>query len=86
MMIRRIAAAGLLAALMGVAACATPSNPAMMTLSATPGLTASAGDLGYRSVTNVTVSGGQSTNPLWTSQVSNADFKTALEGSLAAAG
>lgn len=86
MMIRRIAAAGLVAALMGVAACATPSNPAMMTLAATPGLTASAGDLGYRSVTSVTVSGGQSTNPLWTSQVSNADFKTALEGSLAAAG
>ncbi|WP_165114431.1 hypothetical protein [Brevundimonas sp. 'scallop'] len=57
-MIRCIAAAGLIAALMGVTACATPSNPAMMTLSATPGLTASAGDLGYRSVTSVSVSGG----------------------------
>ncbi|MBA4808429.1 hypothetical protein [Brevundimonas sp.] len=86
MMIRRFAAAAAVVALMGVAACASPSNPAMMTLPATPGLTASAGDIGYHSVTTVTVSGGQGTNPMWTSQVSNADFKTALEASLASAG
>lgn len=85
-MFRRLASAGCLAALLGVAACASPSNPALMTLAATPGLTAAPGDLGYKSVTTVTVSGGQDTNPMWTSQVSNADFKTALEGSLAAAG
>lgn len=83
---RRLATAAVVMGLMGLAACASPSNPAMMTLPATPGLTASAGDLGYHAVTTVTVSGGQGTNPLWTSQVSNADFKTALENSLAAAG
>lgn len=79
-----IAAAGF--GVMMLAACATPSNPANMTLPATAGLTASAGDVGYKSVTTVTVSGGQSTNPLWMSEVSNADFQTALENSLAAAG
>lgn len=86
MMLRRLAMAGCAAGLLGLAACASPSNPAMMTLPATAGLTASSGDLGYRSVTTVTVSGGQATNPMWTSEVSNADFKTALENSLAAAG
>ncbi len=83
---RSLSIAGLAATLTGLAACATPSNPANMTLPATTGVTASPGDLGYRSVTSVTVSGGQGTNPLWTSQVSNADFKTALEASLTAAG
>lgn len=85
-MIRRLASASAIAALMGVAACATPSNPAMMTLPATPGLTASVGDTGYKSVTTVSVNGGKETNPLWTAEVSDGDFKTALEGSLAAAG
>lgn len=32
------------------------------------------------------VSGGRTTNPLWTSQIGNADFKKALVGSLRAAG
>lgn len=86
MMLRRLAAAAAVASLMGLAACATPSNPAAMTLPATAGLTASAGDVGYKSVTTVNVSGGNETNPLWTAQVSNADFKTALENSLNAAG
>lgn len=85
-MIRSLTTAAVVAALMGLAACATPSNPALMTVPATPGLTASAGDPGYKSVTAVNVSGGKETNPLWTAQVSNADFKTALEASLAAAG
>jgi len=85
-MIRRVATAAAAAALFGLAACATPSNPAKMTLPATPGLTAASGDVGYKSVTTVTVNGGTSTNPLWTSQVSDSDFQTALEGSLEAAG
>jgi hypothetical protein len=84
--IRRLAAAAAVASLMALAACATPSRPEAMILPATPGLSASAGDLGYRSVTSVIVSGGSETNPLWTAQVSNEDLKTALEGSLAAAG
>lgn len=85
-MIRRLAAAVAVASLMGLAACASASRPEAMTLSATPGLTASAGDLGYHSVTSVIVSGGHETNPIGGSDVSNADFKTALENSLAAAG
>ena len=74
------------AALLGVAACASPSRPAFMALPATAGLTAAPGDVGYHSVTTVNVSGGTETNPLWTAQVSNADFKAALESSLTAAG
>ena len=84
--VRRLAAAAAAASLMGMAACASPSRPEAMTLYATPGLVASSGDLGYRSVTSVIVSGGSETNPLWTAQVSNEDLRTALEGSLAAAG
>ena len=84
--VRRLAAAVAVASLMGLAACATPSRPEAMIVSATPGLTAAPGDLGYRSVTSVIVSGGSETNPLWTAQVSNEDLKIALEGSLAAAG
>lgn len=79
-----IALAG--ASLMVLTACATPSNPVMMTVAASPAISVSAGDVGYHSVTAVTVSGGQETNPLWTAQVSDQAFRTALEGSLAAAG
>jgi len=83
---RRLGTAAAVAAMMALAACASPSRPEAMILGATPGLIASSGDLGYRSVTSVIVSGGSETNPLWTAQVSNEDLKTALEGSLAAAG
>lgn len=84
--IRRLGTSAAVASLMALAACASPSRPEAMILGATQGLTASSGDLGYRSVTTVIVSGGSETNPLWTAQVSNEDLKTALEGSLAAAG
>ncbi|MDP3802187.1 hypothetical protein [Brevundimonas sp.] len=83
---RRLAAVAAVAALMGLTACATPSRPEAMSLPATPGLTAAASDLGYRSVTSVIVSGGRETNPMFSAQVSNEDFKTALEASLDAAG
>lgn len=84
--VRRLAATITVVSLMGLAACATPSRPEFMAVTATPGLTASHGDLGHRSVTSVIVSGGSETNPLWTAQVSNEDLKTALESSLGAAG
>lgn len=84
--IRPAAAAVLALALSGLAACATPSDPTRMSVPATPGLTASAGDVGYHAVRTVTVSGGSDTNPLWTSQVSDQAFKSALETSLTAAG
>ncbi|HEX8469807.1 MAG TPA: hypothetical protein VF633_01730 [Brevundimonas sp.] len=86
MILRKLAIAGALASVMGLAACATPSNPGNMTLPASAGLTATAGDLGYHSVTKVDVSGGKETNPLWTAQVSSEAFKKALEDSLALAG
>ena len=85
-MIRRLSAAAAVVSLMALAACASPSRPEAMILGATPGLIASSGDLGYRSVTSVIVSGGSETNPLWTAQVSNEDLKIALQGSQAAAG
>lgn len=81
-----LAALAVGAALMGLSACATPSRPEAMTLGTTAGLTATPRDVGYRSVTTVNVSGGSETNPMWTAQVSNAAFKTALQDSLAAAG
>lgn len=86
MILRRTALAAAALSLLGLAACATPSRPEAMALPTTPGLTASAGEVGYRSVTSVTVSGGSETNPMWTAQVSNEDFQSALESSLAAAG
>ena len=85
-MIRRVAGAAVVLALLGLGACASASRPEAMTLSATPGLIAGAGDVGYHSVTSVTVAGGSETNPLWVSSVSNDDFRTALEASLDAAG
>jgi hypothetical protein len=85
-MIRKLILAGAVASLMGLAACATPSNPANMTLPATPGLMASPTSPAYHAVTSVTVSGGKETNPLWTAQVSSEAFRTALEDSLELAG
>ncbi|MGV9007580.1 MAG: hypothetical protein ACOH1H_12680 [Brevundimonas sp.] len=83
---RRVAAAAAVLALLGLGACASASRPEAMALAATPGLIAATGDVGYHSVTSVTVAGGSETNPLWVSAVSNADFQTALESSLDAAG
>ncbi len=84
--LRRLGAVAACASLMALAACASPSRPEFMTVPTTAGLTASPGDVGYHSVTTVNVAGGHETNPLWTAQVSDADFKAALEASLTAAG
>jgi hypothetical protein len=86
MIFKRFAVAAACASLMAVAACASPSRPEFMTVPTTAGLTAAPGDVGYHAVTTVNVSGGHETNPLWAAQVSDADFKTALEASLTAAG
>jgi hypothetical protein len=85
-LVRRLAFAAAIAATMGAAACATPSRPEAMALAAMPELTVSAGQPGYHSVTTVTAAGGSETNPMWASQVSNEDLKTAVESSLMAAG
>lgn len=82
----RLAALAALASLSALAACATPSQSVQMTSPVTVNIAVSDGDVGYRSVTAVNVTGGRDTNPLWTSQVSNEAFKTALEETLGAAG
>ena len=59
-----------------LASCASPASPTAMVPS----------DANVRkkhnATVNVAVTGGHTTNPLWTSQVSNEDFKQALETSL----
>ncbi len=82
----RLAALAVLAAMSGLAACATPSQPISMASPIAANVAVSDGDVGYRSVTAVNVTGGRETNPLWTSQVSNEAFRTALESSLGEAG
>lgn len=70
------------AALLGLSACATASLPSQMV--STPGAIApvAAGEGAYQRVRVGPVTGGSETNPLWMSNVSNGDFRTALEASL----
>lgn len=88
MIVGKLLRASRLAAVCGgllmLAACASASMPTQMV--ATPGTVAAAaaGDPGYKQLRIGTVQGGSETNPLWMSNVSNADFKTALESSLRA--
>ncbi len=72
-------------ATLGAGACASPAQPQAMVVSVTPAMTVSPGQRGYQQVRIAEVSGGEDTNPLWVSNVSDADFQTALEASLRAA-
>ncbi len=65
--------------------CATPAKPQAMTVQPTQ-INVPAGDALKGKLKIGEISGGKSTNPLWTSQVDNAAFKTALQDSLAIAG
>ena len=56
--------------------CVTPADPNAMTVGAIPG-----GKRINKSVL-LAVSGGQETDPLWSSQVSDADFATALQNTI----
>ena len=79
--------AGMLAAtLLSLGACASAANPAMMSLTAGTAAAspASEGQPGFHQLTVAQVQGGADTNPLWASEVSNADFQNALEASLKA--
>lgn len=76
----------LAATLLSLGACASAANPALMSLSA-PTATAkpvSQGHAGYQSMSVQQVQGGNQTNPMWMSEVSNEDFQKALEVSLKA--
>ena len=70
--------------LLTLAACASASMPSQMV--AAPGAVSgvAAGDPGYKQLRVGNVQGGSETNPMWMSNVSSTDFKTALEASLRA--
>jgi hypothetical protein len=73
------------ALLFGLNGCATPANPAAMAVA--PPATAAPFPAQLQHAMCVrSVTGGEATNPLWTSQVGDADFKTALSSSLTSAG
>ena len=65
--------------------CATPANQQAMTISSSD-ISSNRSEKLANSVYVNSVSGGKSTNPLWTSQVDNAGFKGALDQSLMAIG
>ncbi|MEY4376859.1 MAG: hypothetical protein RJB26_1409 [Pseudomonadota bacterium] len=69
-----------------LAGCATAARAPAMTASATAVASLSAPEALKRNVTIGPVSGGHDTNPMWMSQVGNAEFQTALRNSLDAAG
>ena len=73
------------ALLFGLNGCATPANPAAMAV-APPATVAPLPAQLQHAMCVRSVTGGEATNPLWTSQVGDADFKTALSSSLTSAG
>ena len=79
---KRIIVAASMALVLG--ACATASNPGAMVADLTESNIISEDSKLANAVTLESVSGGQETNPLWTSQVSDSDFAEALRQSLAA--
>ncbi len=70
------------AGLLALTACATASLPSQMVSAPGAVAPAASGDGAYQRVRVGAVSGGSETNPLWMSNVSNGDFRTALESSL----
>jgi len=70
-------------ALAGLAACASGARTGAMTASVAPDQIVGDTSPVKKAIAVGIVTGGDDTNPLWTSQVSNANFKTALEDSLA---
>jgi hypothetical protein len=70
-------------ALAGLAACASGARTGAMTAPVAPDQIVADNSPIKKAIAVGTVTGGEDTNPLWTSQVSNANFRTALEDSLA---
>ncbi len=67
-------------------ACASGARPELMTVYPADKSTVSEHSKFYKSISVDSVSGGQETNPLWTSEVSNTAFQKALKDSLRAYG
>jgi hypothetical protein len=80
------AAFAIAATLSGLAACASGARSENMTASLSSVPAVAAGQPGYKAFRVGSVTGGSETNPLWASNVSSAEFKTALESSLKSAG
>lgn len=72
--------------LASLGACASAAKPEAMSLVAATANAkpVSAGHVGYQALAVEHVQGGNETNPMWASDVSNADFQAALEASLKA--
>jgi hypothetical protein len=68
--------------LLALAGCASGANSSNRTAAVQPHLAAKPGASLYQSVGIAAVAGGQDTNPLLMSQVSDGDFKAALKNSL----
>lgn len=66
-----------------IAACASGAKPVAMVPSTTP---VAAINKFAGAITVATVTGGEETSPLWTSEISNADFQVALMAALKQAG
>lgn len=79
---RAVKMAALSAGLLSLTACATASLPSQMVPAPGAIAPAAASDGAYQRVRVGAVSGGSETNPLWMSNVSNNDFRAALESSL----
>ncbi|WP_157572641.1 hypothetical protein [Nevskia soli] len=69
----------------GLSGCATPADPSHMAVAAASADTNFPPAL-HQAMCIRTVSGGEDTNPLWLSKVSNKDFQTALITSMDSAG
>ena len=72
-------------ALLGLGACASGATTGAMTVPLSPDQIIADNSSVKGAIAIGTVSGGDETNPLWKSEVSNANFKTALENSFALA-
>lgn len=79
---RALRALAVCGVLLSLTACATASLPAKMTAAPGTVATAAPGAKAYKALRVVNVQGGTETNPLLMSDVSNADFRLALEASL----
>lgn len=75
-----------LLATLAVAGCATAAKPGNMAVMDASSIPVTESDPGYGKIAIGTVAGGQETNPMWTSEVSAADFETALRYSLQSQG
>lgn len=76
----------LAATLVSLGACASGAKPEMMSLMAETSAAkpVAEGNKAYRAMSVQQVQGGNETNPMWASDVSNTDFQKALEISLKA--